>query len=172
MTLKNNIIKIGLLITAVCGMATACKDEVDLLDNGNGGDSSMPSTFHITPIEELNKGDVELNSHADFTSRSSLKMNYRTYVGIGKDGLGVDNPRYPRIKKLPNGTYIMFFHNAPQSIGASIDYAVSNDLKTWTPKGKIYKNYKIIDSKGEENERRYANCDALVLSNGDLIAVV
>src|SRR5690606_14642988 len=94
MTLKNNIIKIGLLITAVCGMATACKDEVDLVDNGNGGDSSMPSTFHITPIEELNKGDVELNSHADFTSRSSLKMNYRTYVGIGKDGLGVDNPRY------------------------------------------------------------------------------
>src|SRR5690606_36436152 len=92
-------------------------------------------------------------------------------VRIGKAGLGVDNPRYPRIKKLPNGNYIMFYHNAPQSIGASRDYALSNDMQTWSPQGKIYKNYKITDSKGEENERRFANCDALVLFNGDLLAV-
>src|SRR5690606_29275421 len=61
--------------------------------------------------------------------------------------------------------------NAPQTIGASCEYAISNNLITWVPKGKIYQNYKITDSKGEANERRFANCDAVVLSNGDILAV-
>ena len=45
------------------------------------------------------------------------------------------------------------------------------DFKTWSYKGKLFTNYSIIDSKGEKNDRRYSNCDGLVLSNGDILAV-
>lgn len=180
MSLKKNIIKITALLTTAFCLFAACEkganpqkpEEEPKPEEPKKEDPETPVIdLQITPIEQLNQGETILNSHADFTSRSSLKMNYRSYVGIGKTGLGVDNPRYPRIKKLANGTYIMFFHNAPQTIGASCDYAVSNDLVTWTPKGKIYQNYKIVDSKGGENERRFATCDAVVLSNGDILAV-
>ena len=63
----------------------------------------------------------------------------------------------------------MFYHN--NQIGASCSYATSTDFKTWSYKGKLFTNYSIIDSKGEKNDRRYSNCDGLVLSNGDILAV-
>lgn len=126
----------------------------------------------ITPIGELNQGVTIINSHADVISRSSLKMNFRSYVELGRSSLGIDHPRYPRIKKMANGNYIMFYHNAQSTIGASCDYAIGQNLNSWSHKGKIFANYKIIDSNGNDNERRYANCDGIVLSNGDILAVV
>lgn len=50
-------------------------------------------------------------------------------------------------------------------------YALSKDLKTWSNKGEIFNSYDIIDSKGNKNIHCYANCDGLVLSNGDILAV-
>lgn len=128
-------------------------------------------SVNITPIGELNQGTSTINSHKDVTSRSSLKMNYRSYVELGRSSLGIDHPRYPRIKKMANGNYIMFYHNAQSTIGASCDYAIGQNLNSWSHKGKIFANYKIIDSSGNDNERRYANCDGVVLSNGDILAV-
>ncbi|WP_407681792.1 hypothetical protein [Proteiniphilum propionicum] len=129
-------------------------------------------SVNITPIAELNQGNATINSHEDVISRSSLKMNYRSYVELGRSSLGIDHPRYPRIKKMTNGNYIMFYHNAQSTIGASCDYAIGQNLNSWSHKGKIFANYKIIDSNGNDNERRYANCDGIVLSNGDILAVV
>ena len=63
----------------------------------------------------------------------------------------------------------MFYHN--NQIGASCSYATSMDFKTWSYKGKVFTNYSITDSKGEKNDRRYSNCDGLVLSNGDILTV-
>ena len=44
-------------------------------------------------------------------------------------------------------------------------------MKTWINKGEIFNSYDIIDSKGNKNIHCYANCDGLVLSNGDILAV-
>src|SRR5690606_21420113 len=149
MNWKKSIIKTSLLFTTVCCLLAACEkgagpqkpDEPKPEEPKEGDPANPVIDLQITPIEELNQGETALNSHADLTSRSSLKMNYRSYTSIGKTGLGVDNPRYPRIKKMANGAYIMFYHNAPQTIGASCEYAISNNLITWVPKGKIYQNY-------------------------------
>src|SRR5690606_28975307 len=176
---KKGIIKVSALLAAQLFLFVACEkgagpqkpDEPKPEEPKEGDPANPVIDLQITPIEELNQGETALNSHADLTSRSSLKMNYRIYNSIGKTGLGVDNPRYPRIKKMANGAYIMFYHNAPQTIGASCEYAISNNLITWVPKGKTYQNYKITDSKDEANDRRFASCDAVVLSNDDILAV-
>ncbi len=159
-----NAIALGTAIITVASKSdSSIKDEILVTT------ISYNANLKITPIAELNQGTSTVNSHADVTSRSSLKMDFRSYVDLGKSEIGVDNPNYPRVKRLMNGSYIMFFHN--NQIGASCSYATSQDLKTWTSKGTIFKNYSITDSDGQANERRFSNCDALVLSNGDIIAV-
>jgi hypothetical protein len=168
MNLKKNTLKIAALLTTVCCLFSACKKR-NIPDGDQPELSKLTAVLEITPIEKLNQGTATINSHANATSRSSLKMNYRSYVGLGLSALGVAKPNYPRIKKMANGNYIMFYHN--NQIGASCDYAISSDLKTWNAKGKIYKNYAIIDSQGGANERRFSTCDAVVLSNGDILAV-
>ena len=142
-------------------------------DNGNtekpkDDESQEPVLCSITPIGELNQGTPIINSHADVTKRSSLMMNYRMFVTMGSS-----YPRYPRIKKMKNGDYILFYHNgsANNNIGRRCVYALSKDLKTWINKGEIFNSYDIIDSKGNKNIHCYANCDGLVLSNGDILAV-
>lgn len=154
-------------LIAVCYLSAACEKVIN--PDGNNPEHPNTTAFQITPIEKLNQGTANINSHADVTSRSSLKMNFRSYIDLGLPALGVASPNYPRIKKIANGAYIMFYHN--NQIGASCDYAISQDLKSWTPKGKIFKNYSIIDSKGGTNERRFSNCTGLMLANGDIIAV-
>ena len=148
-------------------------DENLLAGNGNTekpkeDESQEPVVCSITPIGELNQGTPIINSHADVTKRSSLMMNYRMLVTMESS-----YPRYPRIKKMKNGDYILFYHNgsANNNIGRRCVYALSKDLKTWRNKGEIFNSYDIIDSKGNKNIHCYANCDGLVLSNGDILAV-
>lgn len=107
-------------------------DENLLAGNGNTekpkeDESQEPVVCSITPIGELNQGTPIINSHADVTKRSSLMMNYRMLVTMESS-----YPRYPRIKKMKNGDYILFYHNgsANNNIGRRCVYALSKDLKT------------------------------------------
>lgn len=175
------LLKPVVLLATFCAIILACGGGgEDVLDakggddggTGNKGDKEEPEQLfvaHITPIDKLNQGVPVINSHADDISRSSLKMNFRTYSKPGESVLKSAKPNYVRVKRLANGSYIMFYHN--NQIGASCSYATSPDFKTWSYKGKLFTNYSITDSKGEKNERRYSNCDGLVLSNGDILAV-
>ena len=157
------LLKTAVLLATFCATAMACGGGgEDALDHkggdgggtGNKGDQEEPEqpfVAHITPVDKLNQGVPVINSHADVTSRSSLKMNFRTYSQLGESVLKSAKPNYVRVKKLANDGYIMFYHN--NQIGASCSYATSTDFKTWSYKGKLFTNYSIIDSKGEKNDR-------------------
>jgi hypothetical protein len=168
MHLKTNVLRACALLVATSCLFLACKKGTNQA-NENDLKYRAQGLLQITPIQDLNQGTTTINSHAASTSRSSLKMNFRSYVAVGQSSLGAAAPNYPRVKKLANGSYIMFFHN--NQISASVRYAASTDLQTWTPKGEIFSSYAIIDQDGLANERRFANGDALVLSNGDILAV-
>ena len=175
------LLKTAVLLATFCATVMACggggEDALDQKGGDGGGtgnkgdkeESEQPFVAHITPIDKLNQGVSVINSHADVTSHSSLKMNFRTYSQLGESVLKSAKPNYVRVKKLANDGYIMFYHN--NQIGVSCSYATSTDFKTWSYKGKLFANYSIIDSKGEKNDRRYSNCDGLVLSNGDILTV-
>lgn len=159
-----------------CGGSEAGEDSGNKGNTDNGGTGNFtppePKIVNITPIEKLNAAAEAVNSHADVTSRSSLMMNYRTFVTPSTE-VKATYPRYPRIKRMKNGNYILFYHNgsANSNIGSGCDYAISTDMKVWEYKGKLFEKYAITDGKGDKNERRYANCDGLVLANGDVLAV-
>lgn len=96
MSLKKDTIKKTVLLATVCCVFTACERTGDLNSN-EMNNVEEPTALHITPIEKLNQGAATVNSHVDFTTRSSLKMNFRSYVHLGQNSLGVAKPNYPRV---------------------------------------------------------------------------
>ncbi|WEK34517.1 MAG: hypothetical protein P0Y53_18675 [Candidatus Pseudobacter hemicellulosilyticus] len=168
MNFRKNAIRTCVLLATASSLFWACKKSA-FPESEIGLELLSPQLLQITPIQDLNQGITSINSHAASTSRSSLKMNYRTYVSLGQTSLGVTAPNYPRIKKMANGSYILFYHN--NQVGGSVRYATSPDARTFTPKNELFKSYAIIDQDGLANERRFSNGDALVLANGDIIAV-
>lgn len=128
----------------------------------------------ITPIGQLNQGENTLNSHAALTARSSVKMNFRTYTEVNKAALVEPNQQYPRIKKMANGNYILFYQKGQSKssgIGQRCHWALSTDLIRWTHKGDVFTTRTVTDSQGKQVKRYYANCDGVVLKNGDILAV-
>lgn len=163
-------LKTTTLLAALCCSFLACNEKDIVIDPEKDDNEIVKETpLTITPIEKLNQGNSIINSHATVISNSSLEMNFRSYIDLGQGALGVSSPHYARVKKMANGNYIMFYHN--NQIGASCYYSISHNLKSWVSKGKLLSNYAIVDSDKQANERRFSNCDALVLSNGDIIAV-
>lgn len=165
------VLKTIFLLSTACCIFISCDDK----DKDGGMPITPPTptdTFAITPIEKLNQGLTAVNSHADAISRSSLKMNFRTYIPLGKTELGteVTTPHYPRIKKMKNGNYILFVNQNEH--GGSCFYSISPNLKQWDPKGKIFSSVGIVDrTYGNANTRMFATTDGLVLANGDVLAV-
>ncbi len=150
-------------------MAVSCSKVDGVTDEPGPGGTGQPQSLDLTPIENLNQGTPVVNSHGEFTSRSSLMMNYRSYVEIGSDATKVAAPVYPRVRKMANGSYILFYQN--NQIGADSYYIRSSDLQTWTGGDRVFARHPIVDSSGESNERRFSTCNVLVLANGDVIAV-
>ncbi len=178
-----------IFMTLCC--ATACGDD-QITEKDNGGnqentesnvddeddqdeEETVPEpVIHITPIEQLNQSEETVNSHADITARSQVKMNYRTYTEVQTSSLYEPNQHYPRIKKMANGNYIMFYQKGSSKssgIGQRCHWAVSGDLVNWQHKGDVFTSRTLTDSEGNEIKRYYANCDAVVLKNGDILAV-
>ena len=149
----------------------ACNDP-DYAPGPNRGGASESQELTLTPIGRLNQGADKINSHADITARSSVKMNYRSYVNLGQSVTGNDNPNYARIKKLSDGSYILFNHYGGQgnANGFDIYYATSPDLENWTGRGLFLERYVITNSRGKQDKRVFTNPNALVLANGDLVA--
>ncbi len=160
---------INFTLLTLCCVASSCSKSGDPTGNVDTGGIGKPQQLNLTPIENLNQGSSAINSHADITSRSSLVMNFRSYVEIGSGETKVDAPVYPRVKKMANGKYIMFYQN--NQIGADTYYITSSDLQTWTGGDRLFARHPIVDQSGANNERRFSTCNALVLANGDIIAV-
>jgi len=143
---------------------------LSLLTAGN-----LQAQAHITPIEDLNANEPVINSHENDTGAKLLELNYREYyeVQLVSPYNSNLNPTYSRIKKLPNGQYIMFWHI--NDIGSNILYSISSDLKNWeTPKEVFTPIQNItVDVQGQEvsDRRVYSTADALSLQNGDLMVV-
>ncbi|MBQ9428159.1 MAG: exo-alpha-sialidase [Clostridia bacterium] len=119
-------------------------------------------------IEMLNS-EGAIDSHKDVSARSSLELNYRTYTELDSTILQTGGVTYPRIKKMQNGQFILFYQNA--TIGSNIYYATSGDGVTFTKGVLLYKLHAAEGLDGAQDSIRYTTCDAVVLQNGDILTV-
>ena len=128
----------------------------------------------LTSPDDLNA--VAENAYAEAETLAYLEGDARSYIELSDDTTG--EPRYikaqyPRLKKKADGSYILFFQYA--TYGPHIYYAHSRDLVHWEAPEVLY-NAELYRYKDERlpngaGVTYFVNCDAVVLQNGDILAV-
>ncbi|MBQ5389764.1 MAG: exo-alpha-sialidase, partial [Clostridia bacterium] len=158
----------------VLGMATACDSHSPATTTANlettkisAETTEAPAETAETPgavnvsiasIYELNDAHEE-GSHADLTGTSYLETDFRSRIELPPQGVTrAVTPYYTRVKQLPDGTYILFYND--EQNGKGVRSLTSKDGVTW----ENYRN--VFNSQGD---KKYANPDAIVLQNGDLL---
>lgn len=76
---------------------------------------------------------------------------------------------YPRIKKMANGEYIMFYMGG--RFGSRIWCTTSKDFIEWSEPQMLFSPYYLDMPDGTRDVRRYMDADATVLQNGDVLMV-
>lgn len=130
----------------------------------------------LPTIKELNTESAN-GSHAnDYYQTASIEKSYRETVSLTDADHGRYNKAYyPRIKKVKDDLYILFWHYS--STGAHIYYATSADGVNWDEPQILYRNntdasvftYTEGEHAGEEDRYIAVNPDAVVLDNGDIL---
>ena len=126
----------------------------------------------LTPFEQLNQGKSELNSHAGDCSRSAVKLMNSTFTLLPADTVNLKWPSYPRVRVLPDNTYILFWQEglkAGDGNGRHTRYAKSDDLVNWKHMGYLWECENVVNGLGNEDIRVYTNANGLVLSTGELM---
>lgn len=119
---------------------------------------------------------VARDAYCENVENSRLEMDPSTEVVLGSDVLKfVTKPAYPRICLMEGGEYLLAWQETipgrSDDNGRYISYAISSDLKTWTPMGHLFENKMVANYFGQSSERLYSCPEFLLLSNGDLMAV-
>ena len=123
----------------------------------------------INTISSLNSEKPSADSHGGFSSHSGVELNFREYTEVTPDILLTTGAMYPRVKTMSDGRYIMFYQNA--QIGSNIYYTTSSDTLEWTRAELLFKLRAAEGVNGEADSMRFSTCDAVVLANGDILAV-
>lgn len=130
----------------------------------------------LTKLSALNT-HIEENSHAKADTPAYIEADMRSLIELSSATTGqarYDKAQYPRIKQKNDGSYIMFWQYG--SFGPHIYYSFSNDLVHWEAPQVLYNasQYKFpCDYTDTGTDTTYfVNCDAEVLSNGDILTVV
>ena len=144
-----------------------------LTKEGIFSNSSSTSTtvngITLNTISSLNKESVTPDSHEGMTQTSSVELNFREYTEIPAALLSTSAAMYPRVKQMKNGEYILFYQNG--QIGSTIYYTISKDTVNWEKATALFKLTAATNGLGEQDSIRYTTCDAVVLENGDVLAV-
>ncbi|MEQ4209461.1 sialidase family protein [Actinopolymorpha sp. B9G3] len=97
---------------------------------------------------------------------ASLELDESRYVELDADFLDTQTAHYPRIKRMRDGRFILFYQSSQHSW--NVYWSTSRDLKNWAKPQLLFASHKILDG---DDDRCYATADARVLHNGDVLAV-
>ncbi|MGC4940343.1 hypothetical protein [Kribbella sp. DT2] len=97
---------------------------------------------------------------------ASLKLDSSTYLELDAAFLGTQTAHYSRIKKLADGSFVLFYQSAQYAW--NVLSTTSPDLKQWAQPKVLFASRKILDG---ADDRCYATADGCVLDNGDLLVV-
>lgn len=143
-------------------------------------ESDETDYVRLVTVDDFLDVEAVSNSHAGDELRSVLQPVYKYFNEIPNSELTVGAPQgeqeeafYPRIKCLKNGAFIMFYMGGQH--GSRIWCRTSMDFINWTEPLMLLEPQKIsvTESSGAvaQDWRRFANMDAVVLPEGEIIAV-
>ena len=141
------------------------------------GDDHSAGEVLLHTLRDMNQEEAVLNSHAGEELTSSLQPIWRCYQVLPNARLIGSTPGdnyacYPRIKRMADGRFIMFYHKS--QYGANVWYSVSADYKNWSEPKALYTAYQVTLSYGgtsRSDTRAFVNPDAVVLPSGEILMV-
>lgn len=127
--------------------------------------SGTKTSGGLHSISELNTDEVHPDSHRGETQYSTLELDYRrSYKIDNEDMIECGSMWYPRVKKLSNGQYILFFQDGRW--GPNVYYTRSSDGIVWDEPTLLFASHLTYN---DTYLRGYATCDAIELENGDIV---
>lgn len=135
---------------------------------GAAGAAAKRKPVRLHRLDEMNTAAEPLNSHAGEERYSVLEPVLEYMQLIPARHLQTDRTAiYPRVKRMADGRYILFCQGG--QIASHIYYYTSSDLKSWS-EGRLLFEPRDITTPAGPDVRCYSTADAVVLSNGDLLA--
>ncbi len=138
----------------------------------------MQGVTELLSIKELNQNSSD-GSHAnDDHLTSSLEINFRESIELRSSNTGAtryDNAWYPRIKKVSDDLYVMFFMYS--QLGQHLYWTTSTDGYNWEKPAVFWNSadhkftYEYGSLEGTQDRYYAVNADACVLDNGDILCV-
>jgi len=119
--------------------------------------------ININSFYDLNTDTDELDSHAKEIEGSHLELDYRSAVLLSPNDLGTTEMHYPRLKKLSDGSFIMFYNTGVT--GPGIKYIRSKDGVTWSTPKSLASSQSLAGG----DRSLFATADAVELENGDIV---
>ena len=156
------------ILLIFCMSPVCCAGDLPAVGPKEERPAVSPNGVHVTSVGELNRNSA-INSHMFETGNSRLELDRRTLVKLGNDELKRPLIAYPRVKKLHNGRFMLMYQGT--RIGADIFWALSDDGMKWEYKGKVFERRPTVNGGGEQDDLRYSSADAIVLRNGDILAI-
>ena len=154
-------------------LAISCEKQPEgKKEGGNGGkQEGRRQELTLTPVNELNAGTAQVNSHASLIGSSHLTPVAGTYVRLDNSVVVEEKPIYPRFTRTAAGDYLMFYHggNDVTWAGNECSYLISEDMVQWSSYKKLFAGYRTPDYTGASNMRVYAGAHPLLLANGDVL---
>lgn len=137
----------------------------------------VSGSLTLAPIDSLNAGGHTPDSHTGLTGRSTLTAIYDSYVQLSASDCHVSGDSfalYPRMTRANNGTYILFYHqkNGSSTSGNQCYYMTSPDMKNWTFRQELFKEYKFVDPEYGPSDpvyKAFAGADVTTLQDGTIL---
>jgi len=135
--------------------------------------------FYVHTVWDMDKEEPVLNSHKGDEMSSSFQPIYSKYKLLDNSWClnGIDPEKYsdqrfanyPRIKRLQDGSYILFYHGG--RYGSRIWYTTSRDFRNWETPVMLYAPRKVSVESTNDDYRVFVNPDAVVLKDGTILMV-
>ncbi len=144
---------------------TGTSDSSQDTSSGSGADASPTQNtdpqYKINSFYDLNKNENKELSHAN-SANAALELDRRSVQRLDFKLLKTTTVYYPRLKLMADGNYILFYQEGNH--GDTIYYITSSDLENWSAPTELFVHE-------EQKDIKYATCDAVVLDNGEILAV-
>jgi len=111
----------------------------------------------VRSVYELNSEHTE-GSHAYCVGTSYLEADFRSRNELSEELIRAIKPHYTRLKKLPDGSYILYYNDSHNGLG--IRTLKSKNCVDWEDYSTVFE---------QTADKLYANPDAIVLQNGELL---
>ncbi len=157
---------------AVFGSSCGSPADTKVPDTSGSGAEKVEKAVDVDfrSIHLLNQKSGSLNSHKDEWTSSCLEMDKSSHYVLASPQLMAVQAMYPRIKQLSDGSYFLMYQQG--QVASNIYYGLSKDLSTWdfvsTP---IFARGPWMQYDGTTQDTgMFSSADAIVLSNGDILA--